>query len=60
MDDPALEKFIVYRRASTMKVTAPEGFLVSLDGEVKQLSEFTAEIVPGAIRFGVPEKFSRQ
>ena len=56
LDDPSLEKFIVYRRAKTMKVTAPEGFLLSLDGEVKQISEFTAEIVPGAIRFGVPEE----
>lgn len=56
LDDPSLEKFIVYRRCKSMKVTAPEGFLVSLDGEVKQLSEFTAEVVPGAIRFGVPEE----
>lgn len=55
LDDPALENFIVYRRVKTMKVTAPEGFTISLDGEVKQISEFTAEILPGAIRFGVPE-----
>ncbi len=56
LDDPSLEKFIIYRRCKTMKVTAPEGFTVSLDGEVKQFSEFTAEIVPAAIRFAVPEQ----
>ncbi|MBE5931061.1 MAG: hypothetical protein E7268_08440 [Lachnospiraceae bacterium] len=56
LDDPSLEKFIIYRRCKTMKVTAPKGFFISLDGEVKQISEFTAEIVPSAIRFAVPEK----
>jgi diacylglycerol kinase family enzyme len=38
-----------------MQVSAPEGFLVSLDGEVHRISSFTAEIVPSAIRFAVPE-----
>jgi len=39
-----------------MQVTAPEGFHVSLDGEVRQISAFTAEIIPSAIRFAVPEQ----
>lgn len=56
LDDPSLEKFIVYRRCKTMQVTAPDGFCISLDGEVQRLSSFTAEIVPAAIRFAVPEK----
>ena len=60
LDDPSLEKFLIYRRCKSMKVTAPDGFLVSLDGEIKQISEFTAEIIPGAIRFGVPEETSGQ
>jgi len=54
LDDPSLEKIIIYRRCKTMRVSAPEGFLVSLDGEVHRISSFTAENVPSAIRFAVP------
>lgn len=54
LDDPTLERFIVYRRCKALHLTAEDGFLVSLDGEVHKISEFTAEIVPSAIRFGVP------
>lgn len=55
LDDPSLEGFIVYRRCKSMQVSAPDGFVISLDGEVQKLSSFTAEIVPSAIRFAVPE-----
>lgn len=55
LDDPSLEKIIVYRRCKSMTVSAPDGFVISLDGEVQKLSSFTAEIVPSAIRFAVPE-----
>lgn len=54
LDDPSLKKIIIYRRCKTMEVSAPEGFSVSLDGEVHRISSFTAEIVPSAIRFAVP------
>lgn len=56
LDDPSLEKYIVYRRCKTLHVTAPDGFVISLDGEIHHLSEFTVEIVPSAIRFAVPEQ----
>lgn len=56
LDDPSLEKYIVYRRCKTMHVTAPDGFVISLDGEIHHLLEFTVEIVPSAIRFAVPEQ----
>lgn len=56
LDDLSLKDYIVYRRCKTMQVSAPEGFLVSLDGEAHQISSFTAEIIPSAIRFAVPEK----
>lgn len=54
LEEPSLKKFIVYRRCKSVKVSAPEGFLVSLDGEVHKMPEFTAEIIPSAIRFAVP------
>lgn len=56
LDDPSLENFIVYRRCKSMQVNAPDGFVISLDGEVQACSSFTAEIVPSAIRFAVPEQ----
>lgn len=56
LEEPRLQKYIVYRRCKSLKVSAPEGFLVSLDGEVHRMPEFTAEIIPSAIRFAVPEQ----
>ncbi len=60
LDDPAMQRFIVYRRCKSLQVSAPDGFSISLDGEVQTLSNFTAEAVPSAIRFAVPEKNSLQ
>jgi len=54
LDDPALSKYIVYRRGRSVKVEAPEGFAYSLDGEVVENNDFTIEIMPQAIRFAVP------
>lgn len=56
LEYPGLQKYIVYRRCKTIHVTAPEGFRISLDGEVHKMPEFTAEIIPSAIRFAVPEQ----
>lgn len=56
LEEPRLQKYIVYRRCKTIQVSAPEGFRISLDGEVHKMPEFTAEIIPSAIRFAVPEQ----
>ncbi len=56
LDDPTLQNYLAYRRCKTMQVSAPDGFCISLDGEVHLISSFTAEIVPSAIRFAVPEQ----
>ncbi|MGN1084928.1 MAG: diacylglycerol/lipid kinase family protein, partial [Lachnospiraceae bacterium] len=58
LEDAAFQRFIIYRRCKALHVSAPEGFTVSLDGEIQKLSQFTAEIVPSAIRFAVPEQTS--
>lgn len=56
LDNPAFQKFTVYRRAKKVKISAPEGFVYSLDGELVTGSEFTVEVLPRALRFLVPRK----
>lgn len=54
LDDPTFADCIVYRRAKAVEVIAPEGFSISIDGEILDTNHFTAEVMPGAIRFAVP------
>ena len=56
LDNPAFQKFTVYRRAKEVKISAPEGFVYSLDGELVTGSNFTVEVLPRALRFLVPRK----
>lgn len=56
LDDERFRDCIVYRRAKQVEVVAPEGFCISLDGEIVENNRFTAEVVPGAVRFVVPKK----
>lgn len=60
LDDSSLKDIILYRRCKAIQVTAADGFTISLDGEVQKLSKFTANIIPNAIRFAVPEQPSNQ
>ena len=55
LDDPRFQKYITYRRAKEITVKAPEGFSMSVDGEIVDGTEFTIGIAPKAIRFAVPE-----
>ena len=55
LDDPRFTSHIVYCRAASISVTAPDGFVYSMDGELYGQSQFTVEAVPRAIRFAVPE-----
>ena len=55
LDEPRFKNRIIYRRGKSVRVTAPEGFGYSLDGEIVEDNDFTIEICPAAIRFAVPE-----
>ena len=55
LDDPKMRDIVVYRQAKKVEVSAPAGFAFSLDGEIVYENEFTVELVPGAVRFAVPE-----
>ena len=54
LDNPKLEPFLEYRRAKSVRVEAPEGFIYAFDGELITQNEFTVEVAPRAIRFAVP------
>ena len=59
LDEEHLEKLspiMVYRRAKSIRVTAPEGFAYTLDGEIVEENEFVMEVVPAALRFAVPHQ----
>ena len=55
LDNPKLEPFLEYRRAKSVRVEAPEGFIYAFDGELITQNEFTVEVAPRAIRFAVPK-----
>ena len=55
LEDPKFEKYITYKRAKTVEIEAPEGFVYSFDGELISTPKFTVEVVPSAIRFAVPK-----
>ncbi|MBQ7541465.1 MAG: diacylglycerol kinase family lipid kinase [Clostridia bacterium] len=55
LDREDMRDVVVYRQAKKVEVEAPEGFAYSLDGEIVYESRFTVEIVPGAVRFAVPD-----
>ena len=55
LDDPKMQDIVIYRRAKSVRVQAPEGFAYSLDGEIIYCNDFTVEIVPHALNLAVPE-----
>ena len=55
LDDPRFTKYITYRQAKEVTIKAPEGFSVSVDGEIVDGTDFKIGILEKAVRFAVPE-----
>ena len=55
LENPAFAKFMVYRRGKEIKISAPDDFVYSLDGELVTGGEFTVKILPRALKFVVPK-----
>ena len=55
LGNPKFDKLIEYRRATSVTIEAPEGFVYSFDGELITKAHFTVEVVRDAIRFAVPK-----
>ncbi len=56
LDDPRFHRVIRYRRGKVIEVEGKPGFTVSLDGEIVKGTSFRVEVIPGGLRFAVPEK----
>lgn len=54
LDDERFKDFITYRRVKEVRVEVPDGFCLTLDGEVFETRDFTVEVIPSAIRFAAP------
>ena len=55
LDDPRFDGVVLYRRGRVIDVSGGPGFAVSLDGEILEGESFKVEVVPGGLRFAVPE-----
>lgn len=54
LDAPKFSDVIIYRRAKKVTVDAPDGFCVTVDGELIYSNHFDIEVMPSAISFAVP------
>lgn len=55
LDDPSTASFITYRKCKSLKIIPPDPVKLSTDGEISIVGETTFEIVPGAVKFSVPQ-----
>lgn len=54
LDDPRFSDILSYRRAKSIHVTADKEFSICLDGEIRMVRDFTAEVVHNAVKFASP------
>jgi diacylglycerol kinase (ATP) len=57
LDDPRFDKIINYKKGKKIDVEAPEGFMISIDGELVEANRFSVEVINRAINFVVPQSF---
>ena len=55
LDDPRFSKILTYRRGKKVYVESDKEFSLCLDGEIRNVYKFTAEIIHNAVNFASPE-----
>ena len=55
LDDERFRDIIVYRQVRHVDIQGPEGFAVSLDGEILEGESISVDIMPSALNFIAPE-----
>ncbi|HWQ75177.1 MAG TPA: diacylglycerol kinase family protein [Syntrophomonas sp.] len=55
LEDPAAEKIITYRKCKKLTILADDAVKLCADGEITTVGEANFEIVPGGIKFSVPQ-----
>ena len=56
LNNPKFENIVVYRQARNVIIEGPEGFCVSIDGEIYESQRIEVENLERKIRFAVPRK----
>ena len=56
INNPKFKDIVVYRQAKKVTIEGPEGFCVSIDGEIYESQHIEIENLERAIRFAVPRK----
>ncbi len=55
LDDPRLKDVLIYRRAKSVRLKGEQPFSILLDGELTKVQDVTINVLPGAVRFIVPQ-----
>jgi len=56
LEAPQFRKIVTYRKSKKVEITAKGDFWLSLDGELANNNKARIEVLPGALRFAVPEE----
>ena len=60
LNDPMFKPYITYVRAQHITIDGPEGFCVSLDGEILPATHIEVENIQHAVKFIVPDSYSNR
>lgn len=55
LEDPSTKSFITYRKCRSLTIRPRDTVKLCTDGEVSMVGEINFEIIPGAIKFSVPQ-----
>lgn len=58
LDEPRFEKFVSYLRGKNIEIDAPNGFAISIDGEIVYGTHFMIETQARQLQFAVPQSVS--
>ncbi len=50
-----VERWVVYKKCRTVRITMPESTVICFDGNVSRSTELVAEIVPAALQLMIPQ-----
>lgn len=55
LDSEKFKKYICYTHCKKVEINAQNGFFISVDGEIYEGTKFRLEVLPNALKFGIPQ-----
>ncbi len=55
LEDPSVNRFLTYRKCRSLTIRSSDALKLCTDGEVSMAVEITFEIIPGGMKFSVPQ-----